>query len=67
VYARSARERHEGRTGEITGAALGLGLEYAGHPASEGARIVIDVAPADQTRQLVQDEGPRPSSCRFVC
>jgi NAD(P)-dependent dehydrogenase (short-subunit alcohol dehydrogenase family) len=52
----------------ITGAALGLGREYARHLASEGARIVIaDVAPVDQTRQLVEDEGPRPSSCRFVC
>jgi NAD(P)-dependent dehydrogenase (short-subunit alcohol dehydrogenase family) len=59
--------RHEGRTAVITGAALGLGREYARHPASQGARIVTaDVAPADQTRQLVEDEGPRPSSCRCV-
>jgi NAD(P)-dependent dehydrogenase (short-subunit alcohol dehydrogenase family) len=38
--------RHEGRTAVITGAALGLGREYARHLASEGTLIVIDVAPA---------------------
>jgi hypothetical protein len=47
---------------------VGLRREYWRHLASEAARIVIaDVAPADQTRQLVEDEGPRPSSCRFDC
>jgi 3-oxoacyl-[acyl-carrier protein] reductase len=40
--------RHEGRTAVITGAAFGLGREYARHLASEEARIVIaDVAPPD--------------------
>jgi hypothetical protein len=53
--------RHKGRAAVITGAALGLGRDYARRLASERARIIVaDVAPACQTRQLVRPRGRRP-------
>lgn len=50
--------RHAGRTFVITGAALGIGQEYARRLASEGARIVIaDLARGDETAYLVEEAG----------
>ena len=55
----AARRRpHEGRTALVTGAAVGIGREYARRLAEDGARVVCaDLNPTDETLELIQAEG----------
>lgn len=52
------RRPHEGRTALVTGAAVGIGREYARRLAADGARVVCaDLNSSDETLDLVRAEG----------
>ena len=52
--------RLSGKTAVVTGGSSGIGQEIARRLASEGADIAIaDIAPADETRELVTETGRR--------
>jgi NAD(P)-dependent dehydrogenase (short-subunit alcohol dehydrogenase family) len=57
--------RHEGRVAVVTGAATGIGQAHAERLAKEGADIVIaDLAPAEETVELVERAGSRAIAVR---
>ena len=56
--AAARRRAHEGRTALVTGAAVGIGREYARRLAADGARVVCaDLNTPDETLELIQAEG----------